>query len=133
MYVDYHYYIDMYLMNRTPILSDEDFLFWIKQAKRELDHLTFDRIKEDESLINNDVKDCLCELAEYLFEQYRYTESISEDRTTGTLSSYSNDGESATYDVSAMKEKYSDSAKPSVTYSIVSKYLSRTGLMYRGL
>ncbi len=132
MYVDYRYYVNTYLVNRYPLIPENEFSFWEKQAERELDHVTFDRIRKNAYLVDENVMDCTCELTEYLYKQDRFTRA-SEDETMGILSSYSNDGESATYDVSAMKEKYSDSAKPSVIYSIVSKYLSRTGLMYRGV
>lgn len=133
MYVDYRYYVDTYLMSRDPLIPENEFSFWERQAERELDHITFDRIQKNASLVDENVMDCMCELTEYLYKQDRYIQSVSEDGMMGTLSSYSNDGESATYDVSSLKEKYSDSAKPSVIHAIISKYLSRTGLMYRGL
>ena len=133
MYVNYSYYLDTYLANRDPIVEEKDFYYWEKQAERELDHVTFDRIRKDKSLITENVMDCICELTEYLFNQSKYVQTISSDGVEGNLASYSNDGESASFDLSGLKEMYSESSKGSKIYGIVCKYLSRSGLMYRGL
>ncbi|MEE1448559.1 hypothetical protein [Faecalitalea cylindroides] len=133
MYVNYSYYLDTYLVVREPLIEEKDFYYWEKQAERELDHVTFDRVRKDKSLINESVMDCICELTEYLFKQSEYVQAISSDGIEGNLASYSNDGESASFDLSGKKEMYSESSKSSRIYGIISKYLSRTGLMYRGL
>lgn len=133
MYVTIDYYLNNFLGNRDPVIPDTEFKYWEKQASRELDHVTFDRLKDNPNLVSDEVRDCMCELAEYLYQQDQYTRIESEDGTKGQLASYSNDGESASYDLSGQKDLYSASAKGPKIYNIISKYLSRTGLMYRGL
>lgn len=134
MYADYCYYLDRYLANREPSIDEKDFYYWERQAERELNHVTFDRIRKDPSLVNEDVMDCICELTEYLFNQANYVQKVSSDGgVMGNLVSYSNDGESASYDISGQKEMYSEQVRQSKIYNIINKYLSRTGLLYRGL
>ena len=133
MYVNYSYYLDTYLAYRDPIVEEKDFYYWERQAERELDHVTFDRIRKDKSLINENVMDCLCELTEYLFKQSKYVQAISSDGSVGNLDSYSNDGESASFDLSGQKEMYSEQVRQRKVFDIINKYLSRTGLLYRGL
>jgi hypothetical protein len=133
MYVNYSYYLDTYLAYRDPIVEEKDFYYWERQAERELDHVTFDRIRKDKSLINENVMDCICELTEYLFNQSKYVQAISSDGSVGNLVSYSNDGESASFDLSGQKEMYSEQVRQRKVFDIINKYLSRTGLLYRGL
>ena len=61
-YVTRDYYISGYLQGRSPAVPEADFTFWEKQVERIVDRYTFDRIKADNSLVTDDVKDCICEL-----------------------------------------------------------------------
>ena len=97
-YVTRDYYISGYLQGRSPAVPDADFLFWEKQAERIIDSYTFDRIKANISLLTENVKDCTCEIAELLYRADKASQSASD--YGGPLSSYSNDGESGTIDLS---------------------------------
>ena len=132
MYATYDYYVEAYLSGKDASVPEKEFPFWEKQAEKELDHVTFDRIKNNQDLITDDVKDCVCELTEYLYQQDQYSQASSEDGNAGQLASYSNDGESASYDLASLKDLYSASAKGSKIQGIINKHLSRTGLLYRG-
>ena len=97
-YATRDYYISGYLQGRSPAVPDADFLFWEKQAERIVDSYTFDRIKANDSLLTDDVKDCTCELTELLYRADKASQSTSD--FGGPLTSYSNDGESGTIDLS---------------------------------
>ena len=49
----------------------------------------------------------------------------------GLLSSYSNDGESGTFDLS--QSSYTEEGKSKKEREIIYKYLGNTGLLYRGM
>ena len=49
----------------------------------------------------------------------------------GILSSYSNDGQSGTFDLS--QSPYTEEGKKRKTQEIIYKYLGNTGLLYRGM
>ena len=66
-YATRDYYISGYLQGRSPAVPDADFLFWEKQAEWIVDSYTFGRIKANDSLLTDDVKDCTCELTELLY------------------------------------------------------------------
>lgn len=130
MYVDYAYYEKTYMSGRQPLVSKEDFPFFEKQAEREVDNRTFDRIRKDPQLITNDVKDCVCSVTDFCFK----AESLDErayQNGGALLSSYNNDGESGTFDLS--QSVYTEQGRKGKIDSLVSFYLSGTGLLYRGI
>ena len=43
MYVTYGYYESKYLLDREPVIPEDDFQFWEKQAQRILNQYTCDR------------------------------------------------------------------------------------------
>ncbi|MFR7387546.1 MAG: hypothetical protein ACLUTU_00700 [Blautia faecis] len=85
-------------MGRDPKLSEDEFPLWEKQAERVLNQYTFSRLASNFGLITDDVKDCACELAELLYRADKSTQQAAEQG--GVLQSYSNDGESGTFDLS---------------------------------
>ena len=137
MYADRKYYETGYLLGRSPVIPediypywDTDFPFWEKQAERIIDSCTFDRIKANISLLTEDVKDCTCELAELLYQADTVSQKAAE-QGGGLLSSYSNDGQSGTFDLS--QSSYTEDGKKRKTQEIIYKYLGNTGLLYRGM
>ena len=129
MYTSYKYYESGYLMGRDPKLSEDEFPLWEKQAERVLNQYTFSRLASNFGLITDDVKDCACELAELLYQADKSTQQAAEQG--GILQSYSNDGESGTFDVS--QSTFTEEGKAKKTREIVYRYLGNTGLLYAGV
>ena len=129
MYTSYNYYESGYLMGRDPKLSEDEFPLWEKQAERVLNQYTFSRLASNFGLITDDVKDCACELAELLYQADKSTQQAAEQG--GILQSYSNDGESGSFDVS--QSTFTEEGKAKKTREIVYRYLGNTGLLYAGV
>lgn len=127
MYADYAFYIDDYLIGRMPIVPDAEFRYWEREAEMALNQHTFGRLLDNPVLITDDVKGCVCELAE-LF--YRADKAIGQG-LSGLLSSYSNDGESGTFDLS--RSPYTEEGKKKKAQEIISRHLGNTGLLYAGV
>lgn len=94
-----------------------------------VDSYTFDRIKANISLLTEDVKDCTCELTELLYRADKASQSTSD--FGGPLTSYSNDGESGTIDLS--RSIYTEEGKQKKCREIICRYLGNTPLLYRGV
>ena len=129
MYASYNYYESGYLLGRDPKLSEDGFPFWEKQAERVLNQYTFSRLVSNFGLITDEVKDCTCELAELLYQADKSAQQAAEQG--GILQSYSNDGESGTFDVS--QSTFTEEGKAKKTREIVYRYLGNTGLSYAGV
>lgn len=129
MYTSYNYYESGYLMGRDPKLSEDEFPLWEKQAERVLNQYTFSRLVSNFGLITDEVKDCTCELAELLYQADKSAQQAAEQG--GVLQSYSNDGESGTFDVS--QSTFTEEGKAKKTREIVYRYLGNTGLLYAGV
>lgn len=128
MYTNYEYYISEYLLGRTPAVPEKEFPYWEKQARAAVDQWTFNRVKKDNSLISEPVKDCVCAIAEQLYK----TDKIKQNGDApGLLTSYSNDGESATYDVS--QSIYTEEGSKKKVRNLIYQYLGDTGLLYTGV
>lgn len=130
-YVDYTYYISEYLLGRSPAVPESEFLFWEKQARTEIDRFTFGRVAADQTLATVPVKDCCCELAELLYHADQIAQQSAQSGGAGPLSSYSNDGQSGTFDLS--QSVYTESGKREKVREIIYRYLAHTGLLYAGV
>ena len=128
-YATRDYYISGYLQGRFPVVPETEFLFWEKQAERVIDSYTFNRIRANNSLLTDDVKDCTCELTELLYRADRASQSASD--YGGPLTSYSNDGEAGTIDLS--RSIYTEEGKLSKCREIICRYLGNTPLLYQGV
>lgn len=128
-YASYDYYTSRYLMDLEPSIPEDDFLRWEKQAECVIDQYTFNRLKTDSGLINSKVKDCTCELAELLYKADNVAQQAAEQG--GFLESYSNDGESGSFDLS--QSTYTEEGKAKKTKEIIYRYLGNTGLLYAGV
>lgn len=130
-YADYNYYTTEYLLGKSPAVPESEFLFWEKQARKEIDRFTFGRVAADQTLIIDAVKDCCCELAELLYQADQVAQQSAKSGGAGPLSSYSNDGQSGTFDLS--QSVYTESGKREKVREIIRGYLAYTGLLYAGL
>ena len=130
MYADRKYYETGYLLGRSPVIPEDIYPYWEKQAERVLNQYTLSRLVADFNLITNEVKDCTCELAELLYQADTVSQKAAE-QGGGLLSSYSNDGQSGTFDLS--QSSYTEEGKKRKTQEIIYKYLGNTGLLYRGM
>lgn len=127
MYIDFIYYSTNF---GGSLIAESDFVKFERKARVNLDIFTFDRLKNDNTLIDDTVKECLCDMMEcsYKLEQ-------QEAATDGKLiSSESVDGHNVTYAVSDIEKNEIDKSKITKTklYNIAKEYLWNTGLLYRG-
>ena len=112
------------------MIPEDVYPYWEKQAERVLNQYTLSRLVADFNLITDEVKDCTCELAELLYQADTVSQKAAE-QGGGLLSSYSNDGQSGTFDLS--QSSYTEEGKKRKTQEIIYKYLGNTGLLYRGM
>lgn len=131
MYADYSDYEREYLLGRSPAIPDEVFPYWEKQARSEVDRYTFDRLNGHPELVSDKVKDCTCELAELLYQADSTAQQALQQGGAGPLASYSNDGESGTFDLS--QSNYTESGKQAKIREIIHRHLGNTGLLYAGV
>lgn len=125
IYADYGYYQIGYLNKETGLICEEDFALYAKKASIHMDCISSGRITG--SLAQNErIKDCCCEMAEQL---YRF-EKARENESGAPVASWSNDGESGTYDLS--ESGVSESAHRKKMAQIARMYLLQLGLLYRG-
>lgn len=129
MYVNYGYYESKYLCDREPVVPEDDFCFWEKQAARVVDQYTFGRLASNSGLVTGDVKECICELTELLYQADKIVQQAAEQG--GMLQSYSNDGESGTFDLS--QSTFTEDGKTKKIREIIHRYLGNTNLLYRGV
>lgn len=116
-YVDYTYYTETY---GSSVIPSASFAKYERKAENKINLATFNRISESGAYMN-DVRMCTCEVAEKIYAVD--TEKVKRDG----LKSYSNDGESGTYD-----DMTEDETVKKEVDSIISEYLLMTGLLYRG-
>lgn len=132
MYADYQYYTCNFLHGHNPVVSNEkDFAFYEMIAEKEINNRTFGRIINNPNLLNDDVKNCACAVTEFLFKCSNLDE-INFKNGGGQLVSYSNDGDSGSYDMS-QSVYASEQSRQNKINNLVSFYLSGTGLLYRGV
>lgn len=129
MYVNYGYYESKYLCDREPVVPEDDFRFWEKQAARVVDQYTFGRLASNSGLVTGDVKECICELTELLYQADKIVQQAAAQG--GMLQSYSNDGESGTFDLS--QSTLTEDGKTKKIREIIHRYLGNTNLLYRGV
>ena len=95
-------------------IPEEHFMLWEKRAEAELKKLTSGRLQAAE--ITDDIKLCICEIAEALY--------TAESRKG--ISSENNDGYSVTYDKDG-------ASSDKVITEIAKRYLAGTDLLFRGV
>lgn len=131
-YADYAYYTSRYLMGTEPTIPDEmTFLFWEKKARAEIDAVTFGHIAANPTLISVSVKECSCAITELLFKANSLSEKTEQNGMAGVMTSYSNDGQSGTFDIS--QSVYTESGKKAEIRRLINLHLGNTGLLYAGV
>ena len=127
-YVDYTYYKDSF---GGTIIPEASFLGYERKARVFIDNITFNRLKDDNTLIDDTVKECLCEIMEcnYKLDQQ---EATTDEKL---IASESVDGHAVTYAISDIEKNEVDKTKINKIkyYNIAKEYLSNTGLLYRGI
>lgn len=118
MYTDFEYYQTNF--GGTTIPSDS-FNAYERKARVFLDLVTFNRLKNDNTLIDDTVKDCLCEMMETKFNL---------DNSENVIASETVDSHSVTY---AVDKNAIEETEEQKLYKIVKLYLSNTNLLYRGV
>ncbi|WP_236897001.1 hypothetical protein [Clostridium beijerinckii] len=130
-YVDYTYYTETF---GSATIPETDFNKYERKARVSLDNFTFDRIKNDETLIDDNVKDCMCEMMEKACSIDQEND-MTNDGTGKLVASETTDNHSITYAISDLQKNEIDQSKITKTklYNIAKDYLWSTGLLYRGL
>lgn len=125
IYADYGYYQTRYSKEDSGLRDQKDFDIYAKKASVFMDYITAGRIT-DVIAESENLKDCCCDMAEqiYKFEKARDNES------GGLVASWSNDGESGTYNLN--ESVVSESAHRRKMAEIARAYLLQFGLLYRG-
>lgn len=126
MFATYKFYTSEYLMGRAPSVPEQEYAFWEAEAEREINSRTFGRLQQDKKLVSEQVKKCTCSIAELL---YKSDEMMKQCNGAGPLVSYSNDGESGTFDLS--ESILTESGKKAKVTDVCRKYLGNTGLLNR--
>lgn len=120
IYADYEWYSN----GVFGVIPEEEFLKYAKRASQEMDRLTFGRITAADI---EEIKDCCCEMADILYEYDR-----AHDSESGAMAaSYSNDGESASFDLSTSEKTFKGTKRRLL--NIAYTYLLPLGLMYSGV
>ena len=125
--VDYDYYSDTYEGSSIP---ESSFNQMTIAASAYVNKHTFNRI--DNSILDDNIKNCTCEIIELLYSQIIKKDKIENDKivaseTVGPHSkSYVNNASIIE------KNILSDTELDNKCYKICYKYLVSTGLMYRG-
>lgn len=121
--VDATYYTSTYRAGSTAVIGATEFPFYSKKAEKELGRQTFGRLST--AAVTDDIKDCICEIAEYLYQ----CEQAYSSAHGGVLTSYSNDGDSGSID----KSMFSEEAKAKKIRAIVKSYLAGSDLLRGGV
>lgn len=132
-YADLSFYTTKYRTGTKSIIPNSAFNYWERQAELELDRITFNRLRAKLGDMDELVKCCVCEIAEFMYCADQFNGKGLPSGSPGLLASFSNDGESANYDLEVFKAKYTGQGYYENLADIANKYLWSTGLMYRGV
>jgi len=122
IYADAAFYEDKYLLGRKPVIS-AGFDYYARSVSQIMNNLTFGRIDKLEEL-TDDIRMCCCEMAEHCFINEK------ERKAAGGKTSEKNGTYSVTYSEKILSKYDID---PEDTMRIMNKWLSETGLLYRGV
>lgn len=155
MYADFNYYLTEYM---GDVLESADFVKYSKKAAKRIDNLTTGKLRFafpfDEHAANA-VKDCECELADFLFQLDRYARAAMDSVGTITqadgsvrgkvVTSVTSGSESVGYSASAaVNTELMEAAKDSkIADSIINRIITENlsymadangiNLLYRGI
>ncbi len=131
-YAGYIYYSGTYCGSLIP---EEKFSYYSARASEYIDKQTFDRLLSGvPQELANKVSSCCCELAEniYRFAPISPENSSSADIASEKVGQYSVSYRSGSEKISSMLGK-KDAGLTDLLYSILSKHLGTTGLLYKGV
>ena len=131
MYADYDYYFREYLLGRPAVIPEAEYPYWEKQARNYVDSYTYNRLISRESLVTDEVRDCVCEIAETLYKAEKASKAAEESGLAGPLVSWSNDGQSGSVDLS--QSTVTETGKREAVSRIIRTNLMHTGLLYAGI
>jgi len=124
---DYEYYVEVYGGISIP---DTSFKKIMINASSKVNYYTFNHITE----LDDNIKNATCEIIELLFNQNQLI--AKQDDDTSTVASETVGVHSKSYvnksSLQSQRILKSDELEQEC-YKICLKYLSRTGLMYRGI
>lgn len=127
-YIDYEYYKNSFGGTTIP---ETIFINYERKARTFIDNITFNRLQNDNTLITNTVKDCICEIMECNFKlEQKETEADGKIIASETVDSHS-----VTYAISDVEKNEIDKSRINKIkyYNIAKEYLGNTGLLYRGV
>lgn len=122
VYADETFYTDKYLLGRKPVIS-AGFDYYARSVSQIMNNMTFGRIDKLPEL-TDDIRMCCCELAENCYTNEK------ERKAAGGKTSEKNGTYSVTYSEKVLSRYDID---PVDTMHIINKWLSGTGLLYRGI
>ncbi len=128
MYVDFEYYTNTFGGTEIPEAS---FTRYEIKSRAFIDNITFDRLKNDNLLIDDSVKNAMCEIMELNFKLDEASLSNGESvKSSETVGNYS-----VTYAVSDVEKNAVDRTQLNKVkyYNIAKEYLGNSGLLYRGV
>lgn len=118
MYADYNFYTDTYLSGKAAVISAADWTYYERLAEYYVRNHTLAR--SDSYTDGDEVKLATCELAEQYYS-YDHDEKYTRDISSEHVGEYS-----VTYTA------HTDAAKAEDLKAIMAKYLSLTGLLFKG-
>jgi hypothetical protein len=122
VYADDGFYKDTYLLGRKPVIST-GFSFYARSASKIMNSLTFGRI-DKLSELTEDIQMCCCEIAERCYTNEKEHKAAG-GKTSEKIGTYS-----ATFSEKVLTDIDISTAD---AYRIMNKWLSETGLLYRGI
>ena len=126
-YVDYSYYENNYLQGREAVIPSTSFNFYGMKATNEIRSRIFNVV----IIIDEDVKNCACEIAEFLYEEDMEQRSISKVNEKGVSSE--SVGEYSVSYVNTKSEEYSLKNREVKITTIMRNWLGNKGWMNRGV
>ncbi|MBQ8552313.1 MAG: hypothetical protein IJ428_05830 [Clostridia bacterium] len=120
-WADYSYYLENYLMGKSPTVASEDFPFYAARATASVKHYTFDNII-DGANVPDEAKRAVCAVAEVLsgFDKALSGIGVTSEKT-GDLS--------VTYASGSERERELNAAIRRIVYM----YLASGGYLYSGV
>lgn len=124
-YVDYNYYVNNYLQGREQVVPTTSFNFYSMKATTEIRNRIFDK----PIIIDEDIKNCTCDLAEYFYRDDTNTLTVSKTSQNG-ISSESVGEYSVTY-ATTKSEEYSLTNREQNVKNIIDFWLGNKGYSMR--
>ena len=121
-FADEHFYRNIYLCGKKPLINDFDFPFYARKATTYIRQHTFDNVKENKDF-PEELQMCCCEVAELI-----YSCEILSEEANGVVSE-SVGGWSKTFETA---EKRQENLERKIT-DCIERWLLSTGLLYKGV